>query len=197
MTPEQRYLFDVTGYLHIENAVTGDTLKAAQEAVDRYIHTPLDERPEGFTTRPRDVEPGKGGKYEHGFAFDRALEAMTVHPEIWPLIKAFTFDKPRFVTGTLTLEQHNPDRQPMGTNPPGLHCAREGQHWLTRYEIKNNQTNKTISWRSFISFLCYRIIGNVLTYHMLLENKNVHPDDGRLIVIAGSHKSRFSYLKSC
>jgi len=41
MTPEQRYLFDVTGYLHIEGAVKGDALKAAQEAVDRYIHTPL------------------------------------------------------------------------------------------------------------------------------------------------------------
>ena len=24
MTPEQRYLFDVTGYLHIEGAVKGD-----------------------------------------------------------------------------------------------------------------------------------------------------------------------------
>ena len=26
MTPEQRYLFDVTGYLHLENVLTGDTL---------------------------------------------------------------------------------------------------------------------------------------------------------------------------
>lgn len=70
MTLEQRYLFDVTGYLHIKGAVKGDALKAAQEAVDRYIHMPLDERPDGFTTRPRGLEPGKGGRYEHGFAFD-------------------------------------------------------------------------------------------------------------------------------
>ena len=34
MTPEQRYLFDVTGYLHIKGAVTGDALKAAQAAVN-------------------------------------------------------------------------------------------------------------------------------------------------------------------
>ena len=60
-----------------------DALKAAQEAVDQYIHMPLDERPEGFTTRPRELEPGKGGRYEHGFAFDRSLEAMTVHSAIW------------------------------------------------------------------------------------------------------------------
>ena len=172
MTPEQRYLFDVTGYLHIEGAVTGDALKEAQEAVDRYIHTPLDERPEEFTTRPRDLEPGKGGRYEHGFAFDRSLEAMTVHPAIWPLVKEFTFDKPRFVTGTLTLEQHNPDRQPMGTNPAGLHCAREGRHWLTRYEVQNNQ----IYCNDFVAFF-------YLT--------DVQPGDGGLIVIPGSHKSKF------
>ena len=30
MTPEQRYLFDVTGYLHIEGAVKGAALKEAQ-----------------------------------------------------------------------------------------------------------------------------------------------------------------------
>ena len=28
MTPEQRYLFDVTGYLHIKGAVKGEALKA-------------------------------------------------------------------------------------------------------------------------------------------------------------------------
>ena len=40
MTPEQRYLFDVTGYLHLENVLTGDTLKETQEAIDRYVQTP-------------------------------------------------------------------------------------------------------------------------------------------------------------
>ena len=131
MTPEHVICLMITGYLHIEGAVKGDALRGT-EAVDRYIHMPVEERPEGFTTRPRELEPGKGGRYEHGFAFDRSLEAMTVHPAIWPLIKEFTFDKPRFVTGTLTLQQHDPNRQPMGTNPAGLHCAREGRHWSKR-----------------------------------------------------------------
>lgn len=172
MTPEQRYLFDVTGYLHIKNAVTGDALKETQKAVDNYIHMPLGERPEGFTTRPKELEPGKGGRYEHGFAFDRSLEAMTVHPAIWSLVKEFTFDMPRFVSGTLTLEQHNPDRQPSGANPGGLHCAREGRHWLTRYEVKNQQ----IYCNDFVAFF-------YLT--------DVNPGDGGLIVIPGSHKSQF------
>jgi len=37
MTPEQRYLFDVTGYLHLKNALSPDELKAGQEATQRYI----------------------------------------------------------------------------------------------------------------------------------------------------------------
>ena len=37
MTPEQRYLFDMTGYLHIEGAVTGENLKNVQEAANQYI----------------------------------------------------------------------------------------------------------------------------------------------------------------
>ena len=32
MTPEQRYLFDVTGYLHLKNVMTDKELKAAQAA---------------------------------------------------------------------------------------------------------------------------------------------------------------------
>ena len=37
MTPEQKYLFDITGYLHIEEAVTGNELKKAQEAATQYL----------------------------------------------------------------------------------------------------------------------------------------------------------------
>ena len=32
MTPEQRYFFDLTGYLHLQGVVQGAELKAAQDA---------------------------------------------------------------------------------------------------------------------------------------------------------------------
>ena len=51
MTAEQRYLFDITGYLHIEGAVTGQKLKTVQEAANRYIYCHPDERPPGFGPR--------------------------------------------------------------------------------------------------------------------------------------------------
>ena len=35
MTPEQRYFFDLTGYLHLEGVLQGAQLAAAQEAAQR------------------------------------------------------------------------------------------------------------------------------------------------------------------
>ena len=40
MTPEQRYLFDLNGYLHLRNALSDDELSAAREAAERYVTTP-------------------------------------------------------------------------------------------------------------------------------------------------------------
>ena len=48
MTPEQRYFFDVFGYLHLKGAIEPDDLKAAQEAAERYVRTPPDQIPPGF-----------------------------------------------------------------------------------------------------------------------------------------------------
>ena len=177
MTPEQRYLFDITGYLHIEGAIIGDDLKKAQEAATRYIYCPPDERPPGFSPRGDTIPPEELGnrpliRYQHGFAFDKSLEAITMHPAIWPLIKELTADMPRFVSGTLSYQQHNPDRQKVEKNPAGLHCAREGRYWYTRYQVKDG-----------------RIFCNDLVFFFYLTD--VNPGDGGLIVIPGSHKSQF------
>ena len=37
MTPDQRYFFDTTGYLHLEGVLRGAELNAAQNAVRRYV----------------------------------------------------------------------------------------------------------------------------------------------------------------
>ena len=66
-------------------------LAAAQKAADRYIHTP-----------PDDVEPGfaiSGKQHENGFAFDKALEALTLLPTTWPIVKELTNDKPQLSRG--------------------------------------------------------------------------------------------------
>ena len=48
MTPEQRYFFDLTGYLHLRGVLSESELRPAQDAGQRYIDTPPDQLPEGF-----------------------------------------------------------------------------------------------------------------------------------------------------
>ena len=177
MTPEQRYLFDMTGYLHIEGAVTGENLKDVQEAANQYIYCHPNDRPPGFGSRGEELSVEELGnrpliRYQHGFAFDRCLEALTTHPAIWPILKELTANMPRLVSGTLSYEQHNPDRQQVEKNPAGLHCAREGRYWYTRYQVKDGY-----------------IFCNDLVFFFYLTD--VNPGDGGLIVIPGSHKSEF------
>ncbi len=96
MTPEQRYFFDTSGYLYLKGVLTGEALRKAQEAVDRYIRTPLDERPPGFEA--------EAGSYPHSFAFDKALEALVFHPATWPIVKELTANKPRLASGIFRFE---------------------------------------------------------------------------------------------
>src|SRR5438105_1000423 len=98
MTPEQRYMFDLTGYLHLKDVVSGDDLSKAQEAADRYITSPPADLPPGFGG---DLERKDFTPYKHGFAFDKTLEALVTHPATWPILMEFTDSRPRFGSGTL------------------------------------------------------------------------------------------------
>lgn len=162
MTPKQRYQFDVTGYLHLENVLSPEELAAAQEAAFRYINTPPDELPPGF---------GFNGKaFENGFAFDKALEALTMHPVTWPIIKELTNNKPQFMRGTMMSDRAGVSESEA---PLHLHCAREDFGWeSTRYVVKDNR----IFCNDFVIF-------PYLT--------DVHPGDGGLLVVPGSHKAEF------
>ena len=66
MTPEQRYLLDAAGYLHIKNPLSDEELNRAQEAADRYINTP--------NLPPRELEPTvHHDRYSRGFAYDKGF----------------------------------------------------------------------------------------------------------------------------
>jgi len=75
MTPEQRYFFDLTGYLHLQGVVQGAELKAAQDAAQRYIDTPPEEVPAGLEIN---LEREHFNWYINAFAFDKPLEALTL-----------------------------------------------------------------------------------------------------------------------
>jgi ectoine hydroxylase-related dioxygenase (phytanoyl-CoA dioxygenase family) len=161
VTPEQRYLFDVSGYLHIKNALSDEELANAQAAADRYATVPLEELPPGF-------EPDrKQGGYPHGFAFDKALESLVFHPSLWPIVKELTGNKPRFASGSMRINSH-------GNRTFGrLHCAREDWGPQTpRYHVTKGQM-----YCDF--FVCFFYLTDVF------------PGDGGLVVIPGSHKAEY------
>ena len=162
MTPEQRYLFDVTGYLHLENVLSAEELKAAQDAANKYINTPPEELPPGFDS--------SGKHLPNGFAFSKALEALTLHRSTWPIIKELTNERPQLMRGTMIA-----DRAGMSKSAESLrlHCAREDFGWhCNRYEVRNSR------------IFCDDFVVFPYLY-------DVHPGDGGLLVVPGTHKTFF------
>ena len=169
MTDEQRYLYDLQGYLHLKNALSAEELKAAQQAAERYIKTPPEDLPEGFSI-DGNLSREEWKRCLHGFAFDKALERLCLHPSIWPIIKELMNYKPRLTMGTLLVEFPNE-----GTSKPlQLHCARDDFGWESvRYEVRAG-----------------RIFCDDLVAFPYLSD--VYPGDGGLLVVPGSHKSSFN-----
>lgn len=162
MTPEQRYLFDVTGYLHLKNVIENEKLKAAQEAANEYINTPTEELPPGFDSSAKNLP--------NGFAFAKPLEALTMHRSTWPIIKELTNEKPQLLRGTMIADRVG---VPEGGEALHLHCARE-DFGRDRNCFENR--NGRIYCDDFVVF-------PYLT--------DVHPGDGGLLVVPGSHKAEF------
>ncbi len=162
MTPEQRYLFDVTGYLHLKNVINEEELKAAQEAADTYINVSPEELPSGFDS--------SGKHLPNGFAFSKSLEALTLHPASWSIIKELTDNKPQLARGTMIADRVG---VPEGGEALHLHCARE-DFGRDRNCFENR--NGRIYCDDFVVF-------PYLT--------DVHPGDGGLLIVPGSHKAEF------
>ena len=159
MTPKQRYIFDLSGYLHLKNVLADDELREAQAAIDCLLATPPDLLPLG-------IQRGEEG-FSNGFSFDKSLEALTWHPAIQPIIKELTDGKPRLNRGSLVINTCE------NRKITHMHCAREDCGWQTRrYAVKDGH----IHCNDFICFFYFT---------------DVHPGDGGLVVLPGSHKSDF------
>ena len=63
-----------------------------------WRHAGWHNRPRPSTVAP--VQPRESAMM-NGFAFDRALERLAMHPSIWPIVKALTRGRSRLVTGML------------------------------------------------------------------------------------------------
>lgn len=167
MTREQRYLFDLNGYLHLKGALSEEELSSARAAVESYLRTPEEELPEGFGSK-------NGRIFENAFAWDKSLESLVFHPSFWPIVKEFTRGKPRLMRGSMLVNMPFDDEVHAGR----FHCAREDFGWFsTRYECRDGK----IFCDDFVIFPYFY---------------DVNPGDGGLAVLPGSHKSNFDRPES-
>ena len=77
MNAKQKYLFDLTGYLHLKNVLATDELSNAQAAIDRLLKMPSDKLPPGIE-RNNSAGAGNGDTaFSNGFSADKSLESLT------------------------------------------------------------------------------------------------------------------------
>jgi hypothetical protein len=154
-------MFDLRGFLHLEKVLSDDELEKGREATQRYIDASDEELPPGF-------ERDGNVRHLHGFAFDKCLETLTMHPGIWPVIMELTNGKPRLCSGTLQVNR--PGEKVIADR---LHCARDDFGWeATRYECRDGR----IYSDDFVVFPYF---------------DDVFPGDGGVVMVPGSHKSNF------
>lgn len=116
MTPEQRYTFDLDGFLHVRNVLSPDELREAKQAAYAYTDAvasgePL---PDGFATHP-------GAVLGNGFAFHPSLAHLAVHPTVLPIIRELCGGKPQLRRGSLLWDHPTFS----GSNGVSLHSGRE------------------------------------------------------------------------
>ena len=102
-----------------------------------------------------------------------------MHEAIWPLVKEMTANQPRLVSGTLSYQQHDPDRtgpEVENLNPGGLHCAREGRAWGTRYAVASDQQGAQGNQDGEGKIFCAPLV-------VFFYLTDVNPGDGGLIVL--------------
>ena len=171
MTPEQRYFFDLTGYLHLEGVLQDEALRAAQDAAQRYIDLPPEKVPPGLEIN---LQREHFNWYLHAFAFDKALERLTMHPRTWPIIKELTDNRPRLTSGNLMVDFQSKPFHP-------LHAGVQGPPALNPEQGRYSAIGDKVQCNDLVFFF-------YLT--------DVYPGDGGLIILPCSHKSNFACPRS-
>lgn len=191
MTPEQRYLLDLNGYLHLRGVLCPRELSACRASADRHIS--LCEQvskgraaslPEGFGNGATLGNPGGKG-YSNGYAFEKPLEQLVFHRHLWPIILELTDGKPGLSTGTMIVDDVS--LGPKHQDGSWLHCARE--------DVERLVSGRPSNMAPFEGACCCEEKGgriycdNFVVFPYLDE---VSTGDGGLVLLPGSHKSKFN-----
>lgn len=174
MNEDKKYLFDLNGYLVVEQVLTKDELAIANEGIDRHLHEGR-YRPEE-QSRAKDApalkgEHGRGelrGMFEWEEPYCNVFRDMLAHPRIVPYLneilgKGFRVDHRMFL---LWMDKGAEGHRFHGSSGPGFD---PNQYYI----VKNGQMHNGLTVVAF-------------------QLTDINPGDGGLIVIPGSHKSNYA-----
>lgn len=173
MTDHELYLFDLRGFLVVENALSPDEIKAANEAIDRYQEDIKPRAAEHSLSGNSPALKGEKGRLEitRGLMgldapYCNPFRNMLAHPTIVPYLND--------LMGTGFRLDHGPGLIAMDVGCEGhvLHGGGEPFDPSQFYVMKNGRMFNgltVVSWQ--------------LT--------DVHPGDGGFCCVPGSHKSNY------
>lgn len=169
-TELDNYLFDLRGYLVIENAVDENLLKALDETIDAV--PPLEPLAWFGNAQRRDYTPDTGLELHNCVELGGPFEDLIDHPGWIEHVLHYAGEEDSYVQGLFIDECVVSVRGPGGHHPAhsgGYKGARRGS-----YQYKDGL------------FRCGQC-------NMILALTDIGPGDGATMVVPGSHKSNFEH----
>lgn len=173
MTEHELYLFDLRGFLVVENALSPDEVRAANEAIDQYQADIKPRAPEHSLSDNSPVLKGEKGRLEISRRlleldppYAEPFRRMLAHPVIVPYLNE--------LLGVGFRLDHGPGLIAMDRGCEGhvLHGGAEPYDPSQFYVMKNGRIFNGLS---------------VVSWQLT----DVHPGDGGFCCIPGSHKSNY------
>ena len=164
------YLFDLRGYVVLENAIEPDLLHRLNGAFDRFPNL----EPGEWTgnCQRRDYTGETGYELHNCIEFDPAFDALIDHPSWIALLARWCGEEKSYVAGLFIDECIASIRRSGGHHP--VHSGGYQGAMRGMYLYKNGV------------FRCGQV-------NVLLALTDVGPDDGPTMVVPGSHKSNFPH----
>lgn len=171
-TPLEDYLFDLRGYLILENAVEPDLLDELNAKFDEFPR----ELPMGGWyngAQRRDYNPATGMELHHCLEIGGPFEKLIDHPSWLAHVQKYCGEQNTYVEGLFIDECMTSQRTSGGFH--GLHSGRYKGALRGKYLCENGQ------------FTCGQI-------NILMALTDIGEGDGPTVVVPGSHKSNFPML---
>lgn len=166
----QDYLFDLRGYLHLENAVDAQHIAELNSALDKF--PPLDWGQWHGNVQRFDNNGNAGLELQNIVEAGAPFERLIDHPSWIDLLRRFCGEQDSYVQGLYIDECFASIRRSGGffhIHSGGYHGAIRGQYRYANGVFRCGQVN------------------------ILLALTDVGPGDGGTMIVPGSHKSNFRH----